>query len=91
VRATQASCLLGVLYGCGLRCHEARSLMINDVDFDRNMLHVRQGKGRNDRYVTIGENLCRGIKVYLSSKVPHKWLFNGKINMKAFHKRECNG
>jgi site-specific recombinase XerD len=54
--------LLGVLYGCGLRCREARSLLIKDVDFERNVIHVRQGKGRKDRYVPIGENLCRGIK-----------------------------
>jgi integrase/recombinase XerD len=61
--------LLGVLYGCGLRCHEARSLLIKDVDFERNMIHVRQSKGRKDRYVPIGENLCRGLKNYLASEV----------------------
>jgi integrase/recombinase XerD len=34
--------LIGVLYGCGLRCHEVRSLLIKDVDFQRNMIHVRR-------------------------------------------------
>ncbi len=76
--------LLGVLYGCGLRCHEARSLMIKDVDFERNMLHVRQGVGRKDRYFPIGENRCRGIK----ASYPQKFRTNGssmeKINMKVF-------
>jgi site-specific recombinase XerD len=70
--------LIGVLYGCGLRCHEVRSLLIKDVDFQRNMIHVRQGKGRKDRYVPIGENLSRGLKTYLDAEHPHKWLFNGK-------------
>jgi site-specific recombinase XerD len=79
--------LLGVLYGCGLRCREARSLLIKDVDFERNVIHVRQGKGRKDRYVPIGENLCRGIKAYLSSEIPHKWLFNGKDKHEGFSQK----
>jgi integrase/recombinase XerD len=79
--------LLGVLYGCGLRCHEVRSLLIKDVDFERNMLHVRQSKGRKDRYVPIGENLCRGLKNYLASENPYKWLFNGKDKHESFSQR----
>ena len=36
--------VLGLLYGCGLRCFELRGLLVKDVDFDRSMVHVRQGK-----------------------------------------------
>jgi integrase/recombinase XerD len=79
--------LLGLLYGCGLRCREARSLLIKDVDFERNMIHVRQSKGRKDRYVPIGENLCRGLKTYLASEVPYKWLFNGKDKHEGFSQK----
>jgi integrase/recombinase XerD len=79
--------LLGLLYGCGLRCHEARSLLIKDVDFERNMIHIRQSKGRKDRYVPIGENLCRGLKNYLASEVPYKWLFNGKDKHEGFSQK----
>lgn len=70
--------LLGLLYGCGLRCMEARSLHIKDVDFERNKIHVRQGKGKKDRYVPMGSNLSRGLKAYLDAVHPVKWLFNGK-------------
>ncbi len=79
--------LLGLLYGCGLRCHEVRSLFIKDIDFDRNLIHVRQSKGRKDRYVPIGENLCRGLKNYLASEVPLKWLFNGKDKHEGFSQK----
>jgi integrase/recombinase XerD len=79
--------LIGVLYGCGLRCHELRSLLIKDVDFDRNMIHVRQGKGRKDRYVPIGEHLARGLKKYLDAEQPVKWLFNGKDHQQPFSPR----
>ncbi len=76
--------LIGVLYGCGLRCHELRSLLIKDVDFDRNMIHIRQGKGRKDRYVPIGQHLARGLKKYLDAEKPIKWLFNGKDHKQPF-------
>ena len=79
--------LIGVLYGCGLRCHELRSLLIKDVDFDRNMIHIRQGKGRKDRYVPLGDHLARGLKKYLDAEKPVKWLFNGKDHQQPFSQR----
>lgn len=79
--------LIGLLYGCGLRCHEVRALLIKDIDFDRNMIHVRQGKGRKDRYVPIGTNLSRGLKKYLDAEQPSRWLFNGKDHREPFSPR----
>jgi site-specific recombinase XerD len=79
--------LIGLLYGCGLRCQELRSLFIKDIDFDRNMIHVRQGKGRKDRYVPIGEHLTRGLKKYIDAEHPVKWLFNGKNHHEPFSQR----
>jgi len=79
--------LIGLLYGCGLRCMEARTLLIKDVDFERNMIHVRQSKGRKDRYVPIGVNLSRGLKVYLQAECPRKWLFNGKDHHEGFSQK----
>lgn len=37
--------ILSMLYGCGLRCMEVRNIKLTDLDFDRQVLHVRQGKG----------------------------------------------
>ena len=79
--------LIGLLYGCGLRCQEARTLLIKDVDFERNMIHVRQSKGRKDRYVPIGVHLSRGLKSYLETERPHKWLFNGKDHHEGFSQK----
>lgn len=72
--------VLALLYGCGLRRFELANIKLQDVDFDRKMLHVREGKGRKDRYVPLGENLTRGIKTYLEAEKPYIWLFNGKSN-----------
>ena len=69
--------LLALLYGCGLRNAELRNLHIKDIDMDRKQLHIRQGKGRKDRYVPLCDLLIRGIQIYLDSEHPVQWLFNG--------------
>lgn len=75
--------LLGMLYGCGLRCFEVRNVHLADLDFDRKMLHVQQGKGKKDRYVPLSEILIRGLKNYISAENPEQWLFNGKPDGRA--------
>ena len=70
--------LIGLLYGCGLRCFESRNVRLQDLDFDRNMLHVQQGKGKKDCYVPLSEHLIRGLKAYISAENPSDWLFNGQ-------------
>jgi len=72
--------ILALLYGCGLRRFELLNLKIADVDLERSQLHVRQGKGRKDRYVPLGEHLVRGLRTYLQAEPPYVWLFNGKDN-----------
>jgi len=70
--------LLGLLYGCGLRCGEVRNVHLADLDFDRKMLHVRQGKGNKDRYLPLCDMLIRGLKTYIEAEQPVEFLFNGK-------------
>ena len=69
--------ILGMLYACGLRCFELRNVQLKDVDFDRKILHVRQGKGRKDRYLPLPTMLIRGLKTYIEVDSPILWLFNG--------------
>ena len=70
--------LIGLLYGCGLRCAEARSVRLEDLDFDRMQLKVVQGKGRKDRYVPLSVHLIRGLKKYIEAEKPQEYLFNGQ-------------
>jgi site-specific recombinase XerD len=69
--------VLAMLYGCGLRCFELRNLHLRDLDFDRKMLHIRQGKGRKDRYVPLSKLQIRGLKKYIAAENPSTWCFNG--------------
>ena len=36
--------IIGLCYGCGLRCSEVRNIKVADADLERGMLHVKQGK-----------------------------------------------
>jgi len=73
--------ILAMLYGCGLRRFELLNIKLQDVDLDRKMLHVREGKGRKDRYVPLGSHLSRGLKTYIDAEKPYIWVFNGKNNI----------
>lgn len=70
--------LIGLLYGCGLRCMEVRSVRLQDLDFDRKQLRVVQGKGKKDRYVPLSEHLIRGLNKYIQAEHPQDYLFNGQ-------------
>jgi integrase/recombinase XerD len=72
--------LIGLLYGCGLRCMEARNLRVQDLDFDRKQLKVVQGKNKKDRYLPLSEHLIRGLKLYINTEKPVDYLFNGQPN-----------
>ncbi|MBC7887619.1 MAG: tyrosine-type recombinase/integrase [Ferruginibacter sp.] len=69
--------LLSFCYGCGLRCGEVRNLRVGDVDLERRMVHIRQGKGGKDRILPLGELLCHGVKTYLDTSRPKFFLFEG--------------
>ena len=69
--------LIGLIYGCGLRCMEVRNLALKHLDFDRKLLHIVQSKGKKDRYVPLSEHLIRGLKSYISAEHPTTFLFTG--------------
>ena len=84
VKALLAACkllkhrlIIGLCYGCGLRCSEVRNVQIADADLERGMLHVRQGKGSKDRCIPLGKMLSRGIAQYIAAENPRKYLFEG--------------
>lgn len=72
--------LIGLLYGCGLRCMEVRNIELKHLDFDRRLLHIVQSKGNKDRYVPLSVHLVRGIQQYISAQQPKKYLFEGNGN-----------
>ena len=77
VESPKARMLLTVMYGCGLRISEAAGLEVRDVDSQRMVIHIRQSKGRKDRYVPLGATLLDALRDYWRAERPNRFLFPG--------------
>jgi integrase/recombinase XerD len=62
--------ILEILYSCGLRRSELVNLSLFDIDAERGMLLVRQGKGKKDRMVPIGERALAWVQKYIGEARP---------------------
>ena len=69
--------LLALTYSAGLRLNEVRLLKIADIDLDRKQIHVRQGKGKKDRYVILSQLIASKFAFYLGSVYPQVYVFEG--------------
>jgi integrase/recombinase XerD len=62
--------ILEVLYATGLRRREMIHLKLFDLSLDRGLVLVRQGKGKKDRYVPIGERAAAWLQKYIAEARP---------------------
>src|SRR5262249_58238320 len=68
--------LLMTTYGGGLRVSEVVRLRVSDIDAQRDMIRVEQGKGRKDRYTLLGPRLLAELRHYRQVYRPvQPWLF----------------
>jgi site-specific recombinase XerD len=70
--------MFALIYDTGIRISEFKNLLVSDLDLNRRSLHIRQGKGKKDRYVHFSKILARGLYKYLDACKPSVYLFNGK-------------
>lgn len=70
--------MLFLIYSAGLRVGEVVRLKIQDIDSDRMLIHVIQGKGRKDRYTLLSEIALAQLRKYYSLYKPETWLFPGQ-------------
>ncbi|MFM2360283.1 MAG: hypothetical protein RLY16_2276, partial [Bacteroidota bacterium] len=70
--------IIAVLYDCGLRSSELKNLRLSDIDFDRKMLHIRESKGKKDRYIPFSDFLHSVLQTYIQDRKPITWLLNGR-------------
>ena len=64
-------------YAAGLRISEATHLKVTDIDSQRMVLRVEQGKGLKDRYVMLSPRLLEELRSYWKIARPKTWLFSG--------------
>ncbi len=87
---------LSVSYGSGLRAGEVVSLRPSDIDSDRMVIRVEQGKGRKDRYANLSDPLLVVLRAWW--RVGHErgkigaggWLFPGQNPVNHLTARQLN-
>ena len=70
--------ILMTIYAAGLRVSEVTHLRVSDIDSQRQVICVRQGKGRKDRQVMLSPKLLEVLRLYWKSYRPKVWLFAGE-------------
>jgi len=70
--------ILSVCYATGLRISEAVHLKRTDIDSQRMVIRVDQGKGNKDRYVMLSPKLLDMLRIWWKVEKPQDWLFPGE-------------
>jgi integrase/recombinase XerD len=71
--------MLSLIYACGLRRSELLNLKPGDVDSVRNVLLIRNAKGKKDRITPLFDMILRLLKEYDIAYKPVNWLFGGQV------------
>ena len=79
--------MLSLIYACGLRRSELLNLTLKDILSDRNLLFIRQSKGKKDRVVPIGNKLIEMLRDYYKAFKPKTWLFEGQLLGEKYSER----
>jgi integrase/recombinase XerD len=77
-------------YGAGLRVSEVASLKVSDIDSERMMLRIEQGKGRKDRYAMLSPVLLELLRDWWRIARPTAWLFPGRDPLQPMSTRQLN-
>jgi integrase/recombinase XerD len=76
-------------YGAGLRVSEVVALRVGDIDSERMLLRIEQGKGRKDRHAMLSPQLlAEGRR--LGALLPRGWLFPGRNPVEPLSTRQLN-
>lgn len=70
--------ILTTLYSCGIRLSELLDLELTDLKRDRNLLLVRQGKGKKDRHTVLGNKTIALLDRYIATYQPKRYVFEGQ-------------
>lgn len=81
-------CVVGLLYGCGMRISEVCHLRIQDIDSTNQRIKISQGKGAKDRFTLLPQQLLDKLRLfYIDQGKPKKYLFTSTQTKTAMHVR----
>ena len=90
VTAPDHHACLSLIYSCGLRLGEGLSLQVRDIDSERKLLHIREGKGNRDRYVPMSQRTLEVLREQWKTHRNPVWIFPAKGHgVKGFASRGC--
>jgi integrase/recombinase XerD len=72
---------LSAAYAAGLRVSEVVALKVSDIDSERLLLRIEQGKGRKDRFAMLSPQLLELLRDWYCIARPAVWLFPGRDPM----------
>lgn len=75
VRTPQYRICLTLIYSCGLRLREGLQMKTDQIDGDRRMVHIRNGKGWKDRYVPLPAEMLAMLRHHWLTHRNPVWLF----------------
>ena len=81
---------LSVAYGAGLRAMEVVALKISDIDSQRMLLRVEQGKGRKDRFAMLSPQLLELLRDWYRIARPRVYFFAGQDKIGPMTTRQLN-
>ena len=70
--------MLSLIYSCGLRRSELLNLKLTDIDSKRNIVIIRQSKGKKDRITPLSIKILALLRVYFQEYKPQTYLFEGQ-------------
>lgn len=72
-------CMLSLLYSAGLRRGELLSLKVTDIDSQRMLIRIKQGKGGKDRVTLLAKQVLTELRAYYCQYRPKEYLFEGPV------------
>ena len=79
--------MLSLIYSCGLRCGELLALQPSHIDSKRNIVQLRNAKGKKDRIVPLSQKILAMLREYYLVYKPKVFLFEGQTEGNPYDAR----
>ena len=70
--------MISLIYSAGLRIGELLALKKEDIDSERMLIHIRNAKGKKDRYTILSKKALQLLRAYYKKYTPGVYLFEGQ-------------